>query len=258
MLSLKRSVLLSAGAHVGIFLALVLSSQTSRAKVVYKPQYQVRLVAPAEVPALNKGQKKSAPKPKAVVKKKPAKNKVVIPDKKAKKKKEVKKTKTPKKQISQEKKKSPPKKAPQKKTAPQEPAHEKALEDVLARIKKRASSRDRLAANGPTGTLRGLKERQQEIQYRQYYDEVERQVRQNWIPPKNLDLSQQDVMTVVALVLLPDGRVLRSAIEESSGNSLFDQSVVRAVLKSTPLPPPPIGLNQQSFELGLRFHSQPH
>ncbi len=250
MLSFKRSVLLSACAHLGIFLALVLFSGTGRAKVVYKPRHHVRLVAPSEIPSLQKSKPESAPKakPKPAVQKKPAKKEVVLPDKKAKKKKDSPKAKTPKKKVSKPKKQPPPPK----------PSSDKVLEDVLARIKKKASSRDRLAANGPTGNLRGVKERQKEIQYRRYYDEVERQVRQNWIPPQNLDLNQQDVVTVVSLVLLPDGRVLRSAIEESSGNSLFDQSVVRAVLKSTPLPPPPIGLSQQSFELGLRFHSQPH
>jgi len=34
--------------------------------------------------------------------------------------------------------------------------------------------------------------------------------------------------------------------------------VMRAILKSTPLPPPPVGLRQDRYELGLRFHSQPH
>jgi TonB family protein len=72
-----------------------------------------------------------------------------------------------------------------------------------------------------------------------------------------MNFEAQSAMTVVSLTLLPDGRVLKSYIEETSGDPQFDQSVMRAILKSTPFPPPPIGLKQQRFDLGLRFHSTP-
>ena len=90
-----------------------------------------------------------------------------------------------------------------------------------------------------------------------YYDKVERAVRENWIPPQDMNFEVETAMTVVSLTLLPDGRVLKSYIEETSGDPQFDESVMRAILKSTPFPPPPIGLKQQRFDLGLRFHSTP-
>jgi colicin import membrane protein len=250
MLSLRGSIVLSALFHAVLFLALLLTSGTGGARVVYKPQYQVRLVRPQEVPSLAKPKAKKVVKPKPPPKAvKPKAKKVVLPDKKAEKPPAEKKQ--PKKKAE---KKPEPKPAPVEK--PKEPAPEEVLEEALARIKKRAGARDKLAANVPEKSS-GWEERQKEIKYSAYYDQVERAVRENWIPPQNMDSEDESAMTIVSLTLLPDGRVLKSYIEETSGDPQFDQSVMRAILKSTPFPPPPIGLKQQSFEVGLRFHSTP-
>jgi len=250
MLSLRGSILLSAIFHAVLFLAVLLTSGTGGARVVYKPQYQVRLVRPEEVPSLAKPKAKKVvkptPPPELV---KPKAKKVVVPDKKVEKppaEKEQPKKKT--------EKKSEPKPAPVEK--PKEPAPEEVLEQALARIQKRAGSREKIAGNVPAKSS-GWEERQKEIKYSAYYDQVERAVRENWIPPQSMNFQEDSAMTVVSLTLLPDGRVLKSYIEDPSGDPQFDQSVMRAILKSTPFPPPPIGLEQQNFELGLRFHSTP-
>ena len=250
MLSLKGSIVLSAFFHAALFLAVLLFSGTGGAKVVYKPQYQVRLVRPQEVPSLAKPAQKKVVKPKPPPQApKPEAKKVVVPEKKD----------TPPKK--KEVQKPPPEKKPEPKAAPAEKprelAPEEVLEEALARIEKRAGSRENLAASMPENASTAWEEKQKEIKYSAYYDQVERAVRANWIPPQNMDLEKGSEMTVVSLTLLPDGRVLKSYIEESSGDTHFDQSVMRAILKSTPFPPPPIGLKQQSFELGLRFHSTP-
>jgi TonB family protein len=265
MLSLRGSILLSAFFHVVLFLALLLSSGIGRARVVYKPQYQVRLVRPQEVPSLSKPGPKEAAKPKpapAVVK--PETKKVVVPEKKEeppkkteeKPKKKVEKP-PPKKEEPAKKAEKKPEPAPPPVEKPKQPAPEEVLEEALARIKKRAGDREKLAAHAAAGPSSGWEEKQKEIEYSAYYDQVERAVRENWIPPQSMDFEKESAMTVVSLTLLPDGRVLKSYIEESSGDPQFDQSVMRAILKSTPFPPPPIGLKQQSFEVGLRFHSTP-
>jgi colicin import membrane protein len=250
MLSLRGSILLSALFHAVLFLALLLTTGTGGARVVYKPQYQVRLVRPQEVPSLAKPKAKKVVTPKPPPKvAKPKAKKVVLPEKK------VQKPPAAKKQPKKTAEKKPePEPAPVEK--PKDPAPEEVLEEALARIKKRAGSREKLASNVPEKSS-GWEERQKEIKYSAYYDQVERAVRENWSPPQNMDFEDDSEMTVVSLTLLPDGRVLKSYIEEPSGDPQFDQSVMRAILKSTPFPPPPIGMKQQSFELGLRFHSTP-
>jgi len=251
MLSLRGSILLSAIFHGVLFLALLLMSSTGRARVVYKPQYQVRLVRPQEVSSPAKPQPKKVVKPKPlpqVPKPKPKPKKVVVPKKD-----------TPPKEKKAEK--PPPekkqlKKKVEKKPEPK-PAPEEILEEALARIKKRAGSREKVAAKVPGRSSSPWEEKQKELEYSAYYDQVERAVRENWIPPQDMNFEAPSAITVVSLTLLPDGRVLKSYIEETSGDPKFDQSVMRAILKSTPFPPPPIGLKQQRFDLGLRFHSTP-
>ena len=258
MLSLRGSILLSAIFHVALFLALLLMSSTGRARVVYKPQYQVRLVKPQEVSSPAKPGPKEVVKPKPPPKvSKPKPKKLVVPKKKDPPPKEKKAEKPPpeKEQPKKVEKKPEPKPAPVE--APPEPAPEEILEEALARIKKRAGSREKVAANVPGGSSSPWEEKQKEIEYSAYYDQVERAVRENWIPPQNMNFEEEPAIAVVSLTLLPDGRVLKSYIEETSGDPKFDQSVMRAILKSTPFPPPPIGLKQQSFDLGLRFHSTP-
>ena len=260
MLSLRGSILLSAIFHGVLFLALLLMSSTGRARVVYKPQYQVRLVRPQEVSSPAKPQPKKVVKPKPlpqVPKPKPKPKKVVVPKKDTPpKEKKAEKPPPEKKQLKKKVEKKPePKPAPVEE--PPEPAPEEILEEALARIKKRAGSREKVAANVPDGASSPWEEKQKELEYSAYYDQVERAVRENWIPPQDMNFEAASAITVVSLTLLPDGRVLKSYIEETSGDPKFDQSVMRAILKSTPFPPPPIGLKQQRFDLGLRFHSTP-
>jgi TonB family protein len=95
------------------------------------------------------------------------------------------------------------------------------------------------------------------LEYNEYYDQIEQRVRQNWSPPENLDPGEADFVTVVSLSILPDGKIEKSWVEKSSGNRFFDESVMRAILKSNPLPPPPIEFTSSTLEVGLRFHSNP-
>jgi len=259
MISLRKSILLSALLHVGLFCAFFLLAGTGRARIIYKPDYQVRLVEPSEVPALEpkKARAPAPPKPAPPPPKPPPEKKeVALPPKKEEKpqppKKEPPRPEVAKPEPKPEKKEPPPPPQP-------DPAQEKALEDVLARLEKDLSAKEREEAKpSGGGAAAGWKQRQEEIRNHEYYDQVERRVRENWIPPRTLEPGGGDVMTVVSIALLPDGRVLESFIEESSGDPLFDQSVMRALLKASPLPPPPLGGGKTRYELGLRFHSMPH
>jgi colicin import membrane protein len=70
-------------------------------------------------------------------------------------------------------------------------------------------------------------------------------IHQQWIYPETLD---RDLETVIAIRILKDGSVTILGVEKSSGNRLFDRSVMSAIAKASPLPPP-----QQEMEMGVRF-----
>ncbi|MCS7215171.1 MAG: TonB C-terminal domain-containing protein [Thermodesulfovibrio sp.] len=70
-------------------------------------------------------------------------------------------------------------------------------------------------------------------------------IRNQWnIPetvPKNLE-------AVISIRILPNGQIVIEGFEKSSGNTLFDSSVIRALRNSSPLPPP-----KAEVLVGLRF-----
>jgi colicin import membrane protein len=80
---------------------------------------------------------------------------------------------------------------------------------------------------------------------RDYYAVVVDRIRQQWVFPGTLD---RDIEAVVAIRIARDGRVTVDRVEKSSGNPLFDRSVVRAITLASPLPPPP-----QDMDIGVRF-----
>ena len=248
--NLRKCILTSTVLHLLIFSSAVSLSGWGGSRTIYKPQYQVRLVGSEEIAAL---QKTSEPKPEAP-KPVPPEQKPAAPKEEAAVPKEKQKSKQAKTGPVLDKEKAKPVEA---KKAPDQPkSAEESLDEVLARIQKKVASRG-TPGSGRPGRPSGWEERQTEMLYSAYYDEVERRVRQNWLPPQDFDPRRELLMTVVSLVLLPDGRIQSSFVEQPSGSPYFDQSVMRAILKSDPFPPPPVGLKKESFELGLRFHSSP-
>lgn len=68
----------------------------------------------------------------------------------------------------------------------------------------------------------------------------------SYFNPKTND---KNLETIVLIKILRDGTVIVQKIEKSSGNVLFDRECVRALAKSSPLKPPPDGIE---LELGVR------
>ncbi len=79
-----------------------------------------------------------------------------------------------------------------------------------------------------------------------YMELAQRLIWNEWTLPEIKEV--EGLETVVVIKILLDGKVLISGIERSSGDSLFDRSALRAIMKASPLPPPP-----EEMELGIRF-----
>ena len=75
---------------------------------------------------------------------------------------------------------------------------------------------------------------------------VTTKIRQNWIYPESSD---KDLETTVLLKVRRDGSAMVDKVIKSSGNPLFDRSVLRAVTRASPFPPPP-----QEIEIEARFY----
>lgn len=265
-------VMLSGLFHVGLLMVLV--SAADLPQKPWTPQsYTVSLVAPAalglapEPPPAPKPQKVEAEKPKVEAKKpKVESKKPKVEAKKPKREKAEKKPKaaTPtKKSVKIASKKKPPpkkiaakpevkkleraKKPPPQSSSPKEPEEQRlSAEDreqqivaALAKVRQRVRADRRQTtpaphSTSPSGgsgggnTLRGLP-------FILYTQEVKQRVKQSWIVAEH----KSGLTAVVRFGILASGEVAGVELAERSGDSVFDESAMRAVKKASPLPPPP-------------------
>jgi colicin import membrane protein len=86
-----------------------------------------------------------------------------------------------------------------------------------------------------------------------YRMEVEERIKSNWTYPVALD-NKKDIEAVVVLRVRSDGTILQKHFEKRSARSIFDESVMRAIEKSDPLPPFPEGYRKRHEELIISFN----
>ncbi len=92
-----------------------------------------------------------------------------------------------------------------------------------------------------------------ESKLNEYYGLIWAKIKQSWTLPENLLKDGVDLETIIVIIIERDGRVRRSWFEKKSGNPLYDQMAMRAIIKAEPLPPIPKELNQDHLEIGIRF-----
>ena len=270
---LGRMVLLSGFVHVGV-LGVLYTHGESRHSAPLPPQtYTVSLVAPAAVetapappqaevllpepepPELEPQKKEEPPKP-TVEKPEPEEPEVQVTEKKPqppaaqpqpeplKKDEKTVVEKKPEPAVEEpaaeppapkiaekpepEKKAEVPQKPPaQKPPVEESPTDEQRDRQILAALDK-VRSRVEPATPAAGTAVRGLP-------FLLYTRQVKQRVRESWI------VAQQKPGTsaVVRFGILPSGDIVAIELARGSGDRVFDESVIRAVKKANPLPPPP-------------------
>ena len=81
---------------------------------------------------------------------------------------------------------------------------------------------------------------------------VNEKIQSNWVLPERLS-QEEDLEAVVVVRARRDGTVFDINFEKKSGNSYFDDSVLKAILKSKPFPPFPDIYSPQEEEIVIRF-----
>jgi TonB family protein len=77
-------------------------------------------------------------------------------------------------------------------------------------------------------------------------------IKRNWANA----LRRAGLVAAVRFEIAPDGMVSGVELVRSSGDKAYDQSVVRAVQRSSPLPPPPERYREDFREVVIDFHSE--
>lgn len=89
-----------------------------------------------------------------------------------------------------------------------------------------------------------------------YQMEVEQRIKSNWSYPVAL-LDPEIRKTLEAIVVVKvknNGKILKFWVKERSSNVMFDQSVIKAVERSDPLPPFPEGYRRTHDEIEINFN----
>ncbi|NWF98851.1 MAG: TonB family protein [Nitrospirae bacterium] len=109
--------------------------------------------------------------------------------------------------------------------------------------KKNNPAKNNIAKNNSNNTYTSSKG---QISSDDYYTKITDEIRQQWVYP---DLGSKNIEAIVSVKILRDGTAIVQKVEKSSGNALFDRSALRALARSSPLPPPPY-----EMEIGVRFY----
>jgi TonB family protein len=208
--------------HLAVVVSLIALPAFS-AKKRYTPVYQVSLVAQPE------------PQPKTPTVQAPKKKPPV------------------KKPTKTEKKAAPPKKKPRKTVKKKESRQkeysmrnvQKAIDDIK---RKMASQQETEAERSRTAKIIQAKTNV-------YFDTIAAHIQANWSLLKNQMEDVGVLTTDIGLRIRRDGTITKIVIEKPSGNALFDEYAVRAVKRSTPLPPFPRVLKEDRLDITIGLSS---
>ena len=90
-------------------------------------------------------------------------------------------------------------------------------------------------AGGPKGTAEDI-----------YRAKITEEIQSEWIYPEYM---KKDHQAVVSVTIRKDGTLLDPKIEKKSGDVFFDNSVLKAVIKASPVTPPPSGMEMEILEI---------
>ena len=91
-----------------------------------------------------------------------------------------------------------------------------------------------------------------DLYMKQYYSAVYQRIHDHWVLP---DLQNWDnsLEAILVISIRQDGVITNNFFEKKSSSIYFNQEVLKAVRESSPLPPFPDQLKQETREIGLRF-----
>jgi colicin import membrane protein len=90
-------------------------------------------------------------------------------------------------------------------------------------------------------------------QRQEYIGIVWSRIQKNWTLPPTL-MPKENIETVIAVRIARSGGLELVNFEKRSGNSYFDDAALKTIKKSSPFPPFPSRLSDESIEIGIRFH----
>ena len=88
-----------------------------------------------------------------------------------------------------------------------------------------------------------------------YLRQLQSKISQSWAPPRAATAGGE--RAIVVFEIGRDGQIKEPAVERSSGNAIYDQSALRAVMEASPFPPLPPEFRAPSLRVHFGFEFRP-
>jgi len=88
-----------------------------------------------------------------------------------------------------------------------------------------------------------------------YLKQLQNKITQAWTPPRGAAAGGERV--IVLFEIDREGQIKDPSVEKSSGNAIYDQSALRAVIEASPFPPLPQGFPGRSLRVHFGFEFKP-
>jgi protein TonB len=88
-----------------------------------------------------------------------------------------------------------------------------------------------------------------------YLRQLQNKITEKWVPPRGASVGGEKA--IVLFEIDREGQIKEPSVERSSGNAIYDQSAVRAVLEASPFPPLPQGFPGRSLRVHFGFEYKP-
>ena len=126
--------------------------------------------------------------------------------------------------------------------------------EAIGQLEKEVKEGTRaLTTDGATATTAGMSQKTQEL-LDIYNAEIWDRIRKNWAFSTEMAQGRTDLEAVVNVKIMRDGEIRDIWFDNKSGNTYFDDSVLKALKKSDPLPPLPEGFVGPYYEVVFRFN----
>ncbi len=127
------------------------------------------------------------------------------------------------------------------------------VSSAIERIRKRVTIGSSGAVEEEEKSSGGASSAVMSIKFKIYYNLIWQRIRSVWVLPEEALGGKKNLETIVAIRIAKDGQIEDIQFEKKSGNPYLDESALRAIKKSNPLPPLPAGMEVEKFDVGVRF-----
>jgi TonB family protein len=130
--------------------------------------------------------------------------------------------------------------------------HKLNIEKAVSAIRKKDLNQSKATGVSSASGRSAISNAEINAQTNEYLGVVESRIKGHWMNPQAL-MPEKNISSIIDIRIARSGALEYTKFEKRSGNRYFDDSALRAVKKSSPFPPLPYWVMDNSIELGVRF-----